>query len=142
MIYKYKMGGVICPYLMQFLLILFLIFFWVIMIRSGTPFIGFFIAAGISLVVILFTYTGYPARFEATPQGLKIDFVFEQEAFFRWEDVQKFQVTGPIGVIVVRRCNWASRIFNKYSVFLWLLTNGPDFKKLLQEKTATKPEAK
>jgi len=113
---------------MQGAITVFLCVIWGIAIRSGAPAVALIIAAVITFYFLLLVYTGYPARFDLTPDGITLGFTFGRQAFFKWSDVTKFRVTGPAGVIEVRRTNWASRLINKYVVMLLLLDDAKGFR--------------
>ncbi|MCF7878260.1 MAG: hypothetical protein K9L95_02165 [Candidatus Omnitrophica bacterium] len=131
--HKYKFNGIVCPYLMQAVFIIFLLVFWGIVVNSGAPLAGVIIATLISLFIIAVVYAGYPARFKTTPEGLEVVFSLGQRSFFEWKDVKSMEVTGPSAVIKVVPGKGAGKIFNKYYIFLWLLKDQDAFRQTISE---------
>ncbi len=134
MTYKYKFNGLVCPYLMQGVFGVFLVVIWTIAVTSGAPWFALVMTALISCFIIWFVYTGYPAGFGLSQEGLTLVFSMGTKAFFEWKDVKQLKVTGPVAVIEVNKRNWASRVFNKYLVFLWLLNDREEFRRTLDER--------
>jgi hypothetical protein len=135
--YTYKLKGIVCPYLMQGIFGAFLVFIWTIVINTGAHPVGILITSVITCFIVCFVYTGYPAKFNISSEGINLVFSFGNETSFEWKDVTDFQVTGPVGVIVVNGSGWVGRVFNKYFVFLWLLNDSENFRKSLSERIST-----
>ncbi|MGM0442454.1 MAG: hypothetical protein ACQEQC_08565 [Elusimicrobiota bacterium] len=131
--YKYKFKGVFCPYLMQLVFAGFLGFFWTVAIRSGAPAIGLVIAGLITFFIIGMVYKGYPAKFNLNNEGMKIIFSFGDSVFFKWENIENMQITGPSAVIEVESDRGWNRIFNKYYIFLWFLEENQKFRDIISE---------
>ena len=132
--YRYKFNGLIVPYGIQAVFALALVAFWVLGLGSGAPLLALGFAFVISAFVAAMAYWGYPLRFEARSAGLAVGFTFGGGVEFAWQDIVQFKRTGPVAVIQVRRVNWASRVINKYFVFLWLLEDADGFCRAVEDR--------
>ncbi len=133
--YKYKFKGIFFPYLMQTVVLIFLIIFWSLLIRSGPNIIALIVSVVINLVIIKIFYFSYPARFELSSTGMRLIFSFGNSLFVPWENINEFKITAFIGIIVIKQESRLSRIVNKYCVVLGLLFDGQRFKQILKDKT-------